>query len=294
MRKIIPFLFFTFYFSVFGVALGVSQITNNLYVGASNVEVTSLQKFLNTSPDTSVSSSGPGSINNETEYFGTKTKDAVIRFQNKYASEVLVPVGLTAGTGYVGPLTRNKINSLLNSTTSSVATTTTTSSSTKDKLMAVLVPALTKAFGTGTSTTLFGNQKPKPVITRITPEVLDDGDVLTIYGSGFTDSNTVLLSIELPNKYQNIKSSRDGTVITLNINTMVGEKLIGSLRKSFANIPSDIRGVAMEQVLRGIRKDNGQVESGARTILVPTNIIIENENGRSNATSTTINIFKEL
>ena len=41
------------------------------------------------------------------------TQQAMIRFQEKYASEILAPLGLTQGTGYVGQMTRTKINQLL-------------------------------------------------------------------------------------------------------------------------------------------------------------------------------------
>ena len=84
------------------------RFENDLYYGMmANSEVKCLQEFLK--------AQGPeiypkGLI---TGNFLNLTRSAVIRFQEKYRNEILTPFGLKKGTGFVGPLTRAKINQLL-------------------------------------------------------------------------------------------------------------------------------------------------------------------------------------
>lgn len=86
--------------------------TADLKVGMYHPQVLELQKVLNRDPVTRISATGPGSPGQETSYFGQLTKQAVIRFQEKNASRVLAPAGLSAGTGFVGAGTRALLNEL--------------------------------------------------------------------------------------------------------------------------------------------------------------------------------------
>lgn len=102
-----------------------NNFSRNLKLGMSGTDVMDLQKMLNASADTQIATSGAGSPGNESSYFGAKTKAAVIKWQNKYASEVLTPAGLTSGTGFFGALSRSKANGAV-ATTPTTGTTGTT------------------------------------------------------------------------------------------------------------------------------------------------------------------------
>ena len=79
--------------------------TRNLVYGSKGEDVNELQRCL--ARDKEVYPEGVVS-----GYFGTKTKAAVIRFQEKYADEILTPIGLKNGTGDVKSMTRKKLNQI--------------------------------------------------------------------------------------------------------------------------------------------------------------------------------------
>jgi peptidoglycan hydrolase-like protein with peptidoglycan-binding domain len=88
------------------------KFTKNMKNGSNGEDAKNLQIFLN-SQGFHIRESGPGSPGNETIFFGPATESALIKFQEKYADEILTPIGLTKGTGFFGPITINKVNQLI-------------------------------------------------------------------------------------------------------------------------------------------------------------------------------------
>jgi hypothetical protein len=86
-----------------------TTFTRSLTIGSTGADVMALQKFLNMSASTMVASSGAGSPGMETSTFGPATKAAVMKFQTAN--------GISPVSGYFGPLTMAKANSLCGSVT---------------------------------------------------------------------------------------------------------------------------------------------------------------------------------
>ncbi len=86
--------------------------TKILKLGVTDEEVRHLQAFLNTH-GFPVSGTGVGSLGHETNYFGLKTKQALIKFQEAYAKDILIPQNLTKGTGTFGTYSKKIVNKIL-------------------------------------------------------------------------------------------------------------------------------------------------------------------------------------
>jgi hypothetical protein len=76
----------------------------NLKIGDSGLEVEALQ--------TALEKEGFDVSKDPKGYFGEYTASAVVGFQEKYKDEILTPLRLKHGTGFVGKATRAKLNSL--------------------------------------------------------------------------------------------------------------------------------------------------------------------------------------
>ena len=81
-------------------------VLSSMSIGVRSNEVQCLQAFLKSQG----SEIYPEGLT--TGYFGNLTKSAVVRFQEMYRGEILDPLGLSSGTGFIGSSTLAKINSM--------------------------------------------------------------------------------------------------------------------------------------------------------------------------------------
>jgi uncharacterized repeat protein (TIGR02543 family) len=104
-----------------GEVLGASTdfFGTNLTPGMQHDDVRGVQAFLNTRGYV-VSQSGPGSMGEETTYYGPGTKRAVKAYQEANADTILVPNGLSEGTGLLLGSTRMAMNRENQSDTSGI------------------------------------------------------------------------------------------------------------------------------------------------------------------------------
>lgn len=75
-----------------------------LKAGMIGGDVLALQQYLN-SHGFPIATVGSGSSGQETKYFGTLTRDALLKFQEAHVADILAPLHLSHGTGVLGSAT---------------------------------------------------------------------------------------------------------------------------------------------------------------------------------------------
>jgi hypothetical protein len=181
------------------------QLNGALRLGDRGQDVLILQKILNADPATRIAVLGIGSPGNENGFFGLLTKSAVIKFQEKYRSEVLAPSGLSAGTGYVGSRTVAKLNRLLLAANQ----------------MADDSPRVSRPAGTDRPTDYSDDpagiapERGKPTISAVSPVKVRQGDVVTVSGANFAPAGNRLTLGDglIKESFGNLPSSDGRTIV---------------------------------------------------------------------------------
>jgi peptidoglycan hydrolase-like protein with peptidoglycan-binding domain len=143
----------------------------DLSFGMSGYDVQELQRILNRDAATYVANSGVGSPGRESTYFGPATRNAVIRFQNKYATSLLTPRGLSYGDGKMESYMRGFLNSLLTQAASIASGNTVAGSYTITSQISGSTNTSASAVGT---------------ISTINPSTLRAGEKMTVSGSNLS------------------------------------------------------------------------------------------------------------
>jgi len=176
----------------FSEAETLNYFYRDLGPGDTGPDVRRLQEVLNEN-SFFVALSGPGSVGQETEFFGELTKLAVIRFQEANRLKILVPVNLLRGTGFVGPATREILNKDF---------------SANDSANSAGSQSNSQNFSNSS-----GDLKIPSKISSISPSKGKNGTTITIKGENFQELNTVFTTYQTFYKVP----SKDGKTITLSL-----------------------------------------------------------------------------
>jgi len=235
-----------------------ARFISDLKMGSYGEEVVFLQQLLNSDPETKVAETGAGSPQNETPSFGPRTQLAVIKFQEKYSSEILAPIGLVAGTGIVGPNSRIVLNRLVSGVSNSSVS--------------------------STMTAPWENGSIYPTISAVIPGIVGDprNTPVTIVGENFSSKNTVFLSVQDLEIFDGYSS--DGKTITVTLNT------------SFIDIVKEMVDSSGDASVRQTVVDSLKVEFdsvGRDGVYLPATIFVKNEKGESNKFLIHLNVLKD-
>ncbi len=240
-----------------------------LSVGSYGDDVHFVQQILNLSTSTQVAVTGPGSPGQETSYFGPATKNAIIRFQNLYANDVLKPTGLLTGTGFAGWFTLKKINQIADAYTQNQNTTRTATSA------SAVAPDPSASVG------------KTPFVVSVTPSTFGNGDMVTISGQNFDFSNnTVLLSIEDDGKFTNI-SSLDSKTMSFRMDSTLADGMAKGMMSS-------VSGTTRAAVIADLIQHGGLTAGpGDGSAYLPATISVKNKTGESNSVRVLVRVINK-
>lgn len=185
-------------------------------------DVSYLQFVLNQSGDTQVSTSGAGSPENLTNYFGAKTKSAVQRFQEKFRDEILTPANIISPTGIVGERTRTKLNQILSGvpadkyldSNSDTPTTSALASANAANQTKVFVSSLSDSTSDN-SINSSSNSTKAPIISSFSTFRALSGQLMSLFGAQFHPTkNTLYLGSENIGVYPSLEN---GSKITFKV-----------------------------------------------------------------------------
>jgi hypothetical protein len=254
-KNILKISIFLSLFLIFGKIHASFYFSADLSYGSSSPDVTELQKALNQDQRTRVSDTGLGSPGFETSFFGAKTKEAVMRFQELYRTEVLTPGGFASPTGYVGARTRAKLNNILMPVPNEYQ---------------LPIPSISNE----------QNTSVKLEIASVSPINFNDGDKIEIAGNGFEFQNRI--SFDFSPDEEIVAKSTDGKNISANINTNMG----ASIRKTLAGIKENAQ--AYDLVFKSMQENFGSI--GRDGVYVQTSLVVKNSKGASNKMPVVIKI----
>lgn len=220
-----------------------NTFTRNHSMGNSGGEVMWIQQFLNKTPATQVATSGSGSPGMESSYFGAKTKAAVMKFQSAN--------GITPVSGYWGPLTRAKANSMCTTTGGTTTGGTTTGTAGTVSVSAAAQPANSLApQGAArvpfTKFVLTNNSGSVVTVNGVTVERVGLGQDAVFSGIALVDSNNVQIGTS-----KTLNSNHQATIgdtFTLNPGESKTLTVAGNMNSSLSSYAGQVLGIQVNSV----------------------------------------------